>query len=507
MLHGPLSRLLFLCAVLAPLSACAPVPPPPPEAVFQRTLVAEAETLGLTPFYEERGFTPLWADEERLSDRGQALLDWLASADGDGLYPGDLQVPAIRDELLIEGPESLARAEARLSAGLVRYRTGLGGEGATLRDAAAAEDLPAFLSGLPPWGDEYRRLRSAQAAYRRIAEAGSWPTVEPGPTLREGDQGQRVVNLRARLAATDDLPVEAQASDLFNGALDQAVRRFQARHGLVVDGAVGALTQAALDVPAGERALVLAANLARLRALHPVLTGTGVVVNVAEARLRLVREGQEVLASRVIVGRQGWSTPLFSGVIREIEVNPYWIVPPRIARLEVIPKIRRDPAYLREKNMKVLSGWTEDATEVDPATVDWSAKTPFRLRLRQEPGPRNPLGAVKFLFPNSHHVYLHDTPERRLFERSERALSHGCVRVERAFDLAALLLEGETEWTSWSPQLLAEVIAEGQPLRIRLAHPVPVHLVSLTAWVDTEGITHFRPESCTGEAGETCCDA
>jgi murein L,D-transpeptidase YcbB/YkuD len=195
------------------------------------------------------------------------------------------------------------------------------------------------------------------------------------------------------------------------------------------------------------------------------------------------------LTTRVIVGEPDWPTPQLDGMISRIVVNPYWNVPKSILRKEIIPRMQRDPGYLARENIRVFSGWHAQARELDPAAIDWSGPAAPIYRLRQDPGPQNALGKFKFTFDNSQSIYLHDTQSRRLFNRSARDLSHGCVRVERPFELARLLLEGQGRWNAAA---LKHVVARGDNHWITLERPIPVHLVYWTAWADEDGRAHFR---------------
>ncbi len=266
---------------------------------------------------------------------------------------------------------------------------------------------------------------------------------------------------------------------------------FQARHGLAADGVVGAKTLAALNVPVAERMEQIELNLERWRWLPRDLGSRLVVVNIAGFELAAVDEDGRSLEMRVAVGRSYRRTPVFSDEIRYLVFNPSWEVPATLAVRDKLPEIRQDPGYLEQQGFVVLRGWGEDQREVDPDEVDWASLGPgnFPYRLRQSPGPLNALGRVKFMFPNRFNVYLHDTPDREVFARSERDVSSGCIRLEKPMELAEWLLAGSARWDR---QMIDRVVAAGDETVASLERPVPVHLLYWTAWADDAGVVQFR---------------
>jgi murein L,D-transpeptidase YcbB/YkuD len=336
--------------------------------------------------------------------------------------------------------------------------------------------------------------------YQRLVSAGGWQAVPDGPSMRPDMTDPRVPALRKRLAATGDMPASEAAAtgDRVDPAVAAAVGRFQARHGLVVDGIAGRRTVETMNVSAADRANELMINYDRLRVLARTLPATGLVVNIPAATAQLMIDGRVALTSRVIVGQRGWPTPLLDGTIGEIELNPYWNVPTRIARLELLPKIAAQPGFLAANNMRVLGGPNGNG-ETPPASVDWSRFMQLGYRLRQDPGRDNPLGRIKFVFPNKYDVFLHDTPSRAAFARPDRALSHGCIRVERAFDLAVQLLAGDPAWSATS---LQGAIDTGRTQQVKLARPMPIHTVYVSAWVAPDHTVQFRRDVYGQDAAE-----
>lgn len=366
------------------------------------------------------------------------------------------------------------------------------------------------------------QMEAALARYEAIEAAGGWPQVSPGKTLKPGNRNSRVAVLRRRLEVTGDAAPAAPATtgaattgaaatdaatsattgaatntataaasaasdpSVYDPALEAAVRRFQARNGLSVDGAVGRRTLAALNVPVDQRVSALKLNLLRQQSFAP-LGPRYVLVNVPGFEARLVDGAVSDFAMPVVVGKPTWPTPTLDSYIDRLVFNPTWNVPRNIKRREIIPKAQEDPEYIMRQGLSVYS----EGRRLDPATIDWYSPEASTYRLRQPPGRRNALGRVKFLFDNPYSVYLHDTPSRRLFQRPRRALSHGCVRLGKPMELAYRLLAGQDGWTA---ETIDAAIASGRHRTIWLEQPTAVHLVYWTAWTDPDGTVHFRPD-------------
>ena len=332
----------------------------------------------------------------------------------------------------------------------------------------------------------YERLEDALSRYRKIESQGGWIQISPGPKLQVGDRDERIILLRKRLAMTGDLK-KAGNEDLFDEPLAEALRNFQSRHGLEPDGALGKETVAALNVPVEERIRQMEINLARLEGMSG-LEKRRVEVNVADFRLKVMEGNASVLAMNVVVGqRREWQTPLLNSKIEYLILNPKWHVPPDIFRKEVLAHIQKDVAYLTRQNMVVV----DSNGSVDPTTIDWSQVDPKapKYRIVQREGPGNSLGRIKFMFPNKYAVYLHDTPQKKLFARPMRALSHGCVRVERPMDLAEYLMKENSEWTR---ERIESAIRTGKNRTVELPASVPWHILYVTSWVDPDGTVQFR---------------
>lgn len=322
-----------------------------------------------------------------------------------------------------------------------------------------------------PAHEGHERLQEALERYREAAGRGEPEPVPPGPTLKLGAEGERVVALRARLAAAaeaegaEPLP-ETDEPELFDDSLEEAVRAFQERHGLAADGAAGPATLVELNRTAEDQIRKIEVNLERWRRMPADLGERHVLVNIAAFRLEAVEDGRPVLDMRVIVGRPHSPTPVLSSAIEDVVLNPSWYVPRSIASKELWPKGR---SYLRRNGFQVLPDG----------------------KLRQKPGPNNSLGQVKLRFPNRFGVYLHDTPTKSLFDRAARAFSHGCVRIERPEELAAWVLSGDPEWT---PEAIQDALDSGRERAVELPEPIPVHIAYWTAWVDDQGTLRFGPD-------------
>jgi murein L,D-transpeptidase YcbB/YkuD len=365
---------------------------------------------------------------------------------------------------------------------------------ALLEGALNTHRVRAVLMGFLPSHPGYEKLRRALYNYRSLAAAGGWEAVPEGPALKPGDAGERVIHLSRRLSADSALNLLTDAPGaVYDSDVEAAVREFQRRHGLEPDGVAGKATLSALNVPASQRVRQIEANLERWRWLPEDLGERYILVNVADYTLEVVELGRLVLDMKVIVGKPYRHTPVFSDVMTTIVINPTWYVPRRIAIVDKLPLIRKDPNYLKKMGMHVTSGDGAHAKEVDPRTVDWTKIGPkhFPFRLSQAPGPQNALGRVKFLFPNRFNVYLHDTPSRELFGKTERNFSSGCIRIEKPVDMADYLL---TNQPGWNPQRVRDTIDSMRETSIHLDRPIPVHLLYWTVFVDGVGDLQFRPD-------------
>jgi L,D-transpeptidase YcbB len=513
------ATLLILVAVsLAPAATCAQELDELIRArVEQLRATGELEVDGVSlaaknlipRIYEARAFAPTWRSAEQID----SLLEVIDESVLEGLDPADYHVDAVRTARAtfsaIDTLPSDERADLdlMLTDSVIRlgYHLRFGkvdpvaldstwnfSRELTDRDPAqtiqAAIDAPSmsvFASEVIPRGYLYRRLKAALAEYRAIADDGGWPTLAAGPTLKAGMIDERVPVLVQRLAVTGDIAegIVPPPQTLYDDELVSAVRRFQRRHGLASDGAIGAATLAALNVPVAARIEQLRANLERARWVLGELENDFVLVNIAAFRLDLVRNGEVAWQTRVVVGQPYRKTPVFKSTMRYLVFNPTWTVPPTIISKDFLPELRRNPEYLATRNIDLLD---QSEAIVDPTTVDWSSRRGFPYRFVQRPGPNNALGRVKFMFPNDQFIYLHDTPSRDLFTRQTRAFSSGCIRVEHPFELALELLG-----PNWSQARIDALLATARTETVFLDTPIPVLLQYWTAEVDETGQIFF----------------
>jgi murein L,D-transpeptidase YcbB/YkuD len=300
----------------------------------------------------------------------------------------------------------------------------------------------------------------------------------------------RVPVLRRRLEVTGDVGVvRLMEPELFDPALELAVKRFQTRHGMTADGAVGAATRGAMNVPVGARVDQLRVNLERGRWVLHEIKGEFVLVDVAGFDVAYFRDDEPIWTSKVVVGRPYRETPVFKSEITYVVFNPTWTIPPGILAKDTLPAVKRDPGYLTRHRIRVIDG---NGQEVSPWSVDWSRyRNSVPYQLRQDPGPDNSLGLVKIMFPNPYLVYLHDSPAKALYDRDERAFSSGCIRVARPFELTELLLNDPVQWNAES---IETVIKGGQTRTVNLAKPIPVLILYWTAQPTPDGQIIFRTD-------------
>ena len=448
--------------------------------------------------YASRNYQPLWLNNGRVED----LVTYLKTASQHGLLIEDYFISEIEDQLAkgntqagldILASEAFIRFGYHQRFGKVNahgFDPNINFKRELLQDrtpvelitdiASSSKPIEQLVDQIIPRGPMYRAVQQALENYLEFQANGGWPTISEGPTLHEGDQDSRVVQIRKRLFTTSDLTEDANLnSTVYDSDVVKAVIAFQHRHFLEDDGVAGAQTIAAMNVPIQQRINQMRLTLERIRWVQQEITDDFLAVNIASFRTIMFRGGDVVWQSRVMVGKPYRQTPVFRGDIQYLEFNPTWTIPPGILRNDTLPAVKKDPNYLSERNISVIDG---DGRRVDPKSVNWDAYSrgvPYTLR--QEPGPNNALGRVKFIFPNKHFVFLHDTPSRTLFSKAERAFSSGCIRVQHPFQLAELLLDDSQQWNESTIQ---SIVKSKETRRVNLSKPFPVLIVYLTAVAD-----------------------
>jgi murein L,D-transpeptidase YcbB/YkuD len=458
-----------------------------------------ASTVVLPAFYERREFRPAWADPRNLD----ALLSAVRDSTAEGLNPLDYHLTDLEAlRAAAPGPEREADLDMLATDALVRlaYHLRFGkvdvaridphwnfnrdyeailflAPAVALQEALDQGRIGEALAVLKPTHPLYAALRQTLATYRQIKAAGGWKPIAAGPAIRPGDSDPRVPALRERMAIEGDLDPGAVASGTgYSPALAQAMERFQERHGLGTDGAVGGKTLRLLNVPVDARIEQLRLSLERSRLIMHNLPDRLIVVNVPAFRLYYVEQGQARFVTNVVVGKLYAKTPIFRAKMTHIVINPSWTVPPVVMQRDIIPGLQKDPNYLKHKGLERVGG-----------------------QIVQPPGPNNALGRIKLMFPNAHFVYLHDTPQQALFEKDSRTFSSGCVRVQGVFDLAERVIADPERWSK--PRIL-EAVRTGQTQTVTLDSPLPVLIAYWTAGVGPDGRAFFYDDIYGRDAGE-----
>jgi len=462
-------------------------------------------------FYARREFRPAWTDEGKIAE----LMQLVRSADQDGLRPEDYHLAHL--DVLLAGqrqdsrvdPARAAELDIVLTDALARYGYHLrfGKVDPTELDAAwnlsrtfEAASPAAVLQGVidspslaeavaQPYmsAPSYRAYRTALEDYRRIRDAGGWPAIPTGPTLKPGMDDPRVPAIRAFLDALGESANDPRpASTTYDNEVAAAVERFQRGHGLDADGILGPATLAAMNVPVQARIDQIRVNMERIRWVFRDVEDDFILVNIAGFNAHLVKDRRIVWSTRVMVGRPYRQTPVFKSTMTYLVFNPTWTVPPGILRKDILPKVRADIGYLAANHMEVVDS---GGRVVDPNGVDWSGRS-IPYQIRQKPGPWNAMGLVKFMFPNEYFVFLHDTPSRALFDRPDRTFSSGCIRTENPFDLAERLLAGQA---GWNRAAIDALVASGETRTVVLDKPITVMLLYGTVGFDPDwGIVFYR---------------
>ncbi len=468
-------------------------------------------------FYAAGGYSPAWIVGGRPTPQAQSMIALFKQAALKGLGPEDydasrwdarvagLAQPGGVDEAHFDLALTVCamRYISALHVGRVNprhFKFGLVGPKRydlphLLRNSIIdAPDVAGALAIVEPQYAGYKRAETALAAYMKLAQQGDVAPIPIGAkSVHPADVYPPLPQLAARLRQLGDLPSDAASpaqAAVYDGAVVAAVRHFQRRHGLDVDGVLGPRTAAALDKPLSLRVRQLAFTLERYRWIPRSFPQPPIVVNIPEFRLRTMRRQPAYFVSmKLVVGRAyGHHTPVFAEYMRYLIFRPYWDVPFSIQRAELVPKIRDDPGYLAEHQFEVVDRSGKVITDNEVSDEVLSALRSGAMRIRQKPGPENALGLVKFIFPNHYNVYLHGTPATELFTRARRDFSHGCIRVEHPEALAAWVLRDRPEWTA---ERIRATMNGDQTLQVNLAKPIPVLILYSTAVVEPDGEVRF----------------
>ncbi len=500
----------------------APPPTETVEGVLAERLKETKEDADLLSFYAARNHQPIWVADGKLTGKALAVIDRIKRADEDGLDPAAYVLPD--PQATDESPEQLAAAEVALSRAVTAYaRQAQGGRldpsslgplitpeptrprRSEVLSLVAREDAAA--DWLETYNPPHPGFRALKKKLLELKAAAAEPAPPPPPeiptarkSLRPGAADARVPLLRVRMGLprttvevrTADGETAEIESRVYDEALVQAVQAFQKRQGLNADGVLGNQTVALLNDAATvvDPIPMILVNMERWRWLPRQLGQTHIFVNVPEFMARIVRDGVTVHETRVITGTKQNPSPIFSDEMDHIIVNPAWNVPASIAVTEMLPMLQKDPTYLERQGIQVIDVSTRKKQIIDSLSVDWASVNMNTLRFRQPPGERNALGHIKFMFPNKHSVYLHDTPTRGLFVKDMRALSHGCIRVQDPFKLADVLLED----TGLDGSKLKSLVGGGTERRIGLKHKIPIHIAYFTTEIASDDSLLTRPD-------------
>jgi murein L,D-transpeptidase YcbB/YkuD len=460
-------------------------------------------------FFEARRFQPAWT----LPAEADEILEAIRGIDRDGLTPADYHAEAIAAALTERrkgtSPELDAALQVLLAdavAGLldhVRYgkvrpvtldsrwnmdpRAPAPPLDTVLTHLVEKPSIGAAIEEFKPNHFIYEGLKTLLGRLRATAGAGGWPRVPAGPALKPGATDSRVAAVRKRLAASGELAAGTPDSPVYDAALEEAVRRFQESHRLMPDGVIGAATLEAMNVTAEARAAQVRVNLERARWVLGGLCDSFVLVNLPAFKVYLIRDSKPIWEARTQIGREARQTPAFRADMKYLVINPDWTVPPTILAQDVLAGMRRGENTIARKGLTILD---RQGRRVDPESIDWATATAanFPYTLRQPPGPDNALGRVKFVFPNEYDIFLHDTPSQELFGHDKRTFSSGCIRVERALELADLLLADQE---AWSPDRIRLAVQTGDEQVVNLRQPLPVLIVYWTVSVGQTGEAKF----------------
>ena len=469
------------------------------------------DTKTLYKAYTLQNFQSLWVDEHGLNAKGKAVINAMAHAEQHGLKPENYGINIINAIAAMHPPtphkitQRNLSLELLISHGVLHYIADLKSGSvarqwntgaakltpediaSTLYQIAQAPDVAKAIENFAPQTEQYHLLKRALKHHKNLAAQGGWESFPKGKKLSPDAEDSRVSALKRILVAQGDLTPHHAQTNIYDAQTVEAVKQFQTRHGIAPDGVIGSMTQQKLNISAQEGVEQIILSLERMRWMKRDLGNRYVIINVPAYKLKAVADGK-TLDMDVIVGTTRTKTPLFSKEITNVVMNPTWSVPASIAVKGMLPKIQNDPDFLNRSGFKVL---TQDGETIHPYEVDWYnlGRDYFPYKLRQNAGWGNALGKVKFTIPNSGNIFMHDTSQPKLFSRSERSLSHGCIRLSNPEAMTRFILTSE----GWSEDKVNKSYNSRSSRTVKIA-PIPVHTVYWTAWVDDEGRTRFNSD-------------
>lgn len=467
----------------------------------------------LTVLYEENQFKAFWYKEGNLTNNAYELLEVINNVEQEGLPKNNYNYEYLNSEI---NKKDLNEKEAALldiyltnsffllashfkkgvidpenyEKNWVSVKNEINLK-KMLIESFKNSSIKETLYSLLPQSDEYKKLRNKLKKYKEIKENGGFIKINSNQLLKLETENEAVYNLKMRLKQTGDYNNKLEEDNIFDKKLEEAVIKFQKRHGLKSDGVVGPNTYKALNKSVDDILNTIIINMERLRWLPKYLGEKHILVNIADYKLQVIEDKKTVFSSDVIVGREQRMTPVFSDEISYVVFNPYWNLPRSISVRDKLPKIKKDINYLTDNDYRVFKWVDSKLVEVDHEEIDWQNlnKRNFNYFIRQDPGPNNALGRVKFMFPNKYSVYLHDTPATELFSKHYRSFSSGCIRVEKPFELAEYILEKNNKWNE---EKINEILETTEETTIYLENEIPIHIVYLTAWVDNQNKLNLR---------------
>jgi len=468
------------------------------------------DLLSLSHFYSQPA--PIWLDNQQLTEQAHDALDFIAESAKHGLDPSHYHQPIL--ELLDPSQDKLSaqQFDLLLTDGLLKliHDITVGQFQSNIADpewfipqahfnsvefleqALLAPHLKSQLNSLIPNSAQYHKLVAALARYQDFVSRGGWSEIPTMPLTHPGDRHKNIPLIRERLAfkyAGLVLSTTNKAKD-YDPFLEQAVRHFQKKHGLKIDGIIGSETLKAMNISAQGRLQQIKVTLERYRWMPEDLGNRYLIINLANYTLQAINEGNEALSMKVIVGRKSRPTPSFSSQMNHLVFNPFWNVPSKLARLDLLPKQQDNFNYFYLHDIRVFTKENGHKIEHDPYSIDWESITKYNFPyiLRQDPGENNALGKLKFLFPNKWSIYLHDTSHRELFSETKRSLSSGCIRVEDPIALANFSMAKPS-----AQQTILELIESKQNRGLKLKKPLSIYAVYFTVWVDGDDV-NFSPD-------------